>query len=442
MGVPAFVIGPTIVPLSVTGRDTGAYRRPGSDEGRRTKEESGAVRRGHGRGVAAGTAERGRRERFRWYRWSHPLRHGGRHAGPASSLGYGVGHADRGVQRRGPGPEALATGTIELSPVEHRRIRYTVEFTADDGSACRFDGWKSIEWAHVPSTWTTLPGTSTVPTAPPWARPRSGSPGGTCRRWWPACASGVARPRAGPDDLAARRWDGRPGRLEVWYDTLTDPATGTGVWLHHELVAPTPVPERPAYSHGWIAVFPPDGPRCGSGSAPARWATDPWFTCGEDVRSEPGRRSGRTASLSWDLTVADGGDAALHLPRRHVAPGAPPGRPDPPAPTATYRGTVTAGGRTLVLDGARGGRPASTATATPNGGGGSMPTSGTATCSRWWPPPPRRRGLDRLRPLPFVRLRLDGPGPAGRRPGPDPVPVPPGPAGLDGVGRWGSAASP
>ena len=41
------------------------------------------------------------------------------------------------------------------------------------------------------------------------------------------------------DALGPPRWRGQAGRLEVWYLTATDPRTGTGLWLHHEVVAPT-----------------------------------------------------------------------------------------------------------------------------------------------------------------------------------------------------------
>ena len=47
----------------------------------------------------------------------------------------------------------------------------------------------------------------------------------------------------------------RPGRLEVWYDSVTDPVSGTGFWLHHELVSPTD--GSAPYTHGWVAAFPP-----------------------------------------------------------------------------------------------------------------------------------------------------------------------------------------
>ena len=58
--------------------------------------------------------------------------------------------------------------------------------------------------------------------------------------------------------LAARpRWRGQRGRTEVWYATFTDPSSGTGGWLHAELVAP--VGDSPPYRHGWIALFPPNG---------------------------------------------------------------------------------------------------------------------------------------------------------------------------------------
>ena len=39
----------------------------------------------------------------------------------------------------------------------------------------------------------------------------SGAGGSPSSKWW------------------ARRWQGQPGRLEVWYATMTDRETGTGV---------------------------------------------------------------------------------------------------------------------------------------------------------------------------------------------------------------------
>jgi hypothetical protein len=64
-----------------------------------------------------------------------------------------------------------------------------------------------------------------------------------------------------PDLLttARPRWRGQPGRLEVWYATLTDPATGAGVWIHAELMVPKDR-DRPPERHGWVTLFPTDGP--------------------------------------------------------------------------------------------------------------------------------------------------------------------------------------
>ena len=56
----------------------------------------------------------------------------------------------------------------------------------------------------------------------------------------------------------AARWRGQPHRLEVWYATMTDSTTGTGGWVHHEVVAPAAGGGEP-YQHGWTALFPVDG---------------------------------------------------------------------------------------------------------------------------------------------------------------------------------------
>ena len=39
--------------------------------------------------------------------------------------------------------------------------------------------------------------------------------------------------------LNALRWDGQPGHYEVWYLSLTDRASGSGVWIRYTMVAPT-----------------------------------------------------------------------------------------------------------------------------------------------------------------------------------------------------------
>lgn len=209
--------------------------------------------------------------------------------------------------------------------------------------------------------------------------------------------------------LEKRRWDGRKaGRMEVWYDTFTDPATGTGFWLHHELVAPSG--GDPAFVHGWAAVFPADGSgpewqRFGPlPDDPAAW---PYFACG-DVVATPGVRRGATEHLAWDLSYDDASAPLFTFPafswRRDLLPGSQ----IVPSPTAAFRGSVTCDGRTWALDGAPGaaariyghGNAARWAWLHADLGDGDLLEIVAAVS--------RRPVLDRLRPLPMVQLRVGG----------------------------------
>lgn len=197
--------------------------------------------------------------------------------------------------------------------------------------------------------------------------------------------------------MRSSRWRGEPGRLEVWYTTLTDPATGTGVWLHTELVAPTS--GAPAYLHGWAAVFPPD-------AAPV------WERFGP-VPAAPGLAPselvGAADTVAWDLVQRPAaGPWLCTFPRwaweRQLLPAAQV----VPDPTARYDGTVTVGDRVLALDGAP---------------GASARIYGHGNAKRWgWlhadlgsgdvlevvAAVSTRPGLSALPPLVFLQLRLDG----------------------------------
>ena len=303
---------------------------------------------------------------------------------------------------------APATGTIEISPIEHRRIRYTVDFTGDDGGRYRFDGRKAIAWTHPLSTWTTLPGTIIGPDN----RIVGTATLRFARRDLPTLVKSVrpgrrTRSIGDPAELVLSRWDGRPGRLEVWYDTFTDPETGTGFWLHHEIVAP-PGTGSPAVARGWAAVFPVGSPPVWERFGPAPVGDGPWFAAGDDVRAEPGLRTGRAGSIRWDLRYEDRSPPLFTFPaaawRRELLPGAQ----IVPSPTAEFRGTVETDGRTYQLSTAR---------------GAAARTYGHGNAERWsWlhadlgdgdvlemvTAVSRRRGLDRLAPLAFVRLRCAG----------------------------------
>ncbi len=330
---------------------------------------------------------------------------------PVRPFGTVSGTLTGTIHGRGLAERARATGTIEISPVEHRRVRYILDFTGDDGTPLRFDGWKSIRWSHIASTWTTLPGTVTVASGP-----AAGTAVGTATAWFawwdaPALAAsvrlGTRRPVPAGADLADRRWDGRPGRLEVWYDTFTDPGSGTGFWLHHELVSPTE-PGRPAEVHGWACAFPADGEPVVGRFGPERPGPGPAFDAGEVATADHATRRGTAGSLRWDLQVDGGGPTLWTFPsatwHRELLPGAQ----IVPRPAATYRGTVTVGDRTYELTGA----PGAAARIYGHGnaerwgwlhadlGGGDVLEIVAAVS--------RRPGLDRLPPLPMVRLRLGG----------------------------------
>jgi hypothetical protein len=209
-------------------------------------------------------------------------------------------------------------------------------------------------------------------------------------------------------DLWRSRWRGRPGRLEVWYTTLTDPASGTGMWLHHELVAPKD--GSPAYGHGWIGVFPPDAAPTIARFGPADWTPptgDRVYECGGATVAAT-RLAGRAADAAWDLTATGGGRPLFTFPRwawrREVLPAAQ----IVPAPAALYSGTVHIGSAELSLRDARGatgriyghGNAQRWAWLHADLGGDDVLEVVAATSTR--------PGMRRLRPLPFVRLRLDG----------------------------------
>ncbi|WP_433325141.1 hypothetical protein [Spirillospora sp. CA-294931] len=281
--------------------------------------------------------------------------------------------------------DRAARGTLRVAPIAARRIRYTLDFATGDGRSLRLDGLKSTSARHPVRSMTRLPATVTD---------AEGTVVGQARLRF-AVRRDLARFLAGfrfpghEADLMASRWRGQPGRLEVWYTTLTDPATGTGLWLHHELVAPAGGGAH--RRHGWAAVFPPDG-------APVfgRFA------------SYDDRFTGTADGISWELAETGGGRPMFTFPRwaweRELLPAAQV----VPKPAAVYDGTVRFGGRTLELRGAR---------------GASAHIYGHGNAKRWvWlhadlgggdvcevvAAVSTRPVLDRLPALPLVRLRVGG----------------------------------
>jgi hypothetical protein len=78
-----------------------------------------------------------------------------------SVLGFAttaVGDCVGTVRIDGLAKHAPARGTLELSPLARKTIRYTFEFTGDDGRRYSFDGEKRTTLRRHVRGWTTLPG--------------------------------------------------------------------------------------------------------------------------------------------------------------------------------------------------------------------------------------------------------------------------------------------
>lgn len=211
----------------------------------------------------------------------------------------------------------------------------------------------------------------------------------------------------GSDDLAPR-WRGERGRLEVWYSTLTDPATGTGVWLHHELVAPTGGGEPQL--HGWAAVFPPGEPPTFARFGPHPWRTPRtgYVVDGPSTTVTPGLLVGEAGGISWELSVDSSAGTLFTFPRWAWKYGLLPAAQIVPQPGADFHGTVRFAGRTLTLAGARG------ATAHIYGHGNAQRWAwlhadlGDGDIAEVVAAVSTRPLLRHLPPLPFLRLRIGG----------------------------------
>ncbi|MEU7907332.1 hypothetical protein [Actinoplanes sp. NPDC049118] len=323
------------------------------------------------------------------------------------------------VQVPGFADDPAAKGSMDIAPLRAGRIGYRLAFTALDGRRLWLDGAKAVTVRRPLHSMTRLSAvlldaagavvgearlvfdlrTELLPFLLSMRMRRA-------RRPWPPAPTHPPRPDTG--GLMRSRWRGQPGRLEVWYTTLTDPATGTGVWLHHELVAPAD--GSPARAHGWAAVFPP-------AAAPtwARFGPDPWPTgttpggyAAGGVRVTADELTGAAGDLSWRLRVTGGGAPLFTFPRWAWHREWLPAAQVVAVPAGRYTGKVRVGDREIELAGA----PGNTARIYGHGNarrwawlhadlGGDDVCEVVAAVSM-------RPGLNRLAPLPFVRLRVDG----------------------------------
>lgn len=298
-----------------------------------------------------------------------------------------------------------AEGELEISPLARRRIRYRLSFTVGD-RRLTLDGWKSVTPRRPVTSMTVLPFTLY----------EEGVPAGEGTLRFPV-TTGLApflasfrfprHPRQkNPGSHMAPRWNGEPGRTEVWYTTVTDPATGTGLWLHHELTAPADGSDP--FAHGWAAVFPKDGPVRHARFGPEKWAGGGDGFTADGVLAASGRLSGSAGALGWDLAEQADGAPLFTFPRWSWRRPLLPAAQMLPAARATYAGTFTYENTTLTPVGAPG------ATARIYGHGNAHLWSwlhadlGAGDVLELVAAVSTRPGLRRLPPLVFLRLRQGG----------------------------------
>lgn len=309
------------------------------------------------------------------------------------------------VRIAGYADDRAVLGELEISPLARRRIRYRLDFTAD-GRRFHLDGWKSVSPLRPLKSMTVLPftlleggveagrgtlrfslATALLPFLASFRFPRAQDAGTSDRHMVP-------------------RWSGAPGRTEVWYTTLTDPVTRTGLWLHHELTAPTG--SAPAYVHGWAALFPPDGPVEHSRFGPEPWRPDPAGFRSDSAEAVPGRLRGSAGPFTWDLVEHTEAGPLFTFPRWSWRRPLLPAAQMLPAARASYTGLVKHPGGELRVEGAPGasariyghGNARRWAWLHADLGGGDVLEIVAAVSMR--------PGLDRLPPLVFLRLRRNG----------------------------------
>ena len=159
------------------------------------------------------------------------------------------------------------------------------------------------------------------------------------------------------------RWDGRPGHYEVYYVTLTDPASGVGLWIRYTMVSPLPAAGGTARAALWFVAF---DPRREDDAVLARKRTvaverlsarqDPFeLRLGDAVLSSDGM-AGTFDDVAWELRWTPSG-----RPYHHVQPvaerlGLAQTVLELPEADLAIEGTVAYGGTRLELAGARGGQ--------------------------------------------------------------------------------------
>jgi hypothetical protein len=160
----------------------------------------------------------------------------------------------------------------------------------------------------------------------------------------------------------ALRWNGSPGHYEVYYVSLTDRASGCGLWIRFTMVAPQPDTGEAATCSLWFMAMDPADPSRNAGRK-GSWPVSELVAHADPFRLEiadaflaEDGMSGGFEDVRWDLRWQP-----TLRPYRHVDAKLEAARIAKtvlvlPHPDLSISGTVEWGGRTLELDGARGGQ--------------------------------------------------------------------------------------
>ncbi|HXX90205.1 MAG TPA: hypothetical protein VEI83_08290 [Acidimicrobiales bacterium] len=230
------------------------------------------------------------------------------------------------------------------------------------------------------------------------------------RSQFPGDETALHREGGRSGDTLAPRWRGQPGRLEVWYATVSDPTSHTGFWLHQELVSPV---QGGAFVHGIVTAFPAKGApvvaRYGPEPVPAARPAGQIPAAG-GVVFDPPRLTGHVGSVAWDLRLDDPGTPGLFtFPAWAWEREALPAAQVVPVPSAPCAGSITVDGTFLEL--------------TEDARGDVAHIYGHGNAERWgWlhaelgrgdvlevvSAVGRSPGLNRMPPLTFLQLRLGG----------------------------------
>lgn len=106
-------------------------------------------------------------------------------------------------------------------------------------------------------------------------------------------------------DANALRWDGTPGHYEVYYLSLTDPASGCGIWIRYTMNAPVDPASGDATCALWfMAMDPAGGPLARKRRFPIaelRAQHSPFSLQIADAHLTDGGMAGAFDDVRWDL---------------------------------------------------------------------------------------------------------------------------------------------